>query len=130
MLFHKLIGWHDRHHHHAARVFRRVSRKLALDDHQQLKFDNLQIGWNRARANLQQIRNERNEMLEAVFAAPTINQEEVLRMAKIPQLSLNEEMPGVIELYSDFHTCLNQAQREQLLMLWQKYHQHRQGCRH
>lgn len=131
MLLHKLIGWHHRHHHHhSARVFRRIRRKLDLDDCQQAKFAKLQIAWNKARANLQQIRSERDEMLEAIIAVPTINQDELLRMAKIPQLSLNEEMPGVIESYSDFHTSLNQAQREQLLTLWQKHRQHRQICRH
>ncbi|MDH5447149.1 MAG: hypothetical protein OEY52_16490 [Gammaproteobacteria bacterium] len=128
MLFHKLIGWHHRHHH-TGRIFRRISRKLTLDEYQQVKFENLQIAWNRARTNLQKIRSERDEMLESMLNAPTINQDEILRVVNIPQLSLNEEMPSVIELYSDFHTSLNQSQREQLLMLWHKYQQKWQGCR-
>lgn len=130
MIFHRLIGWRCRHHQpHTARVFRRIGRTLGLDARQQIKFETLQIAWHRAQVNLRQIRNERDEMLEAVIAAPTISQDEVLRMAKIPQLSFNEEMPAVIGLYSDFHASLNLAQREQLLRLWQKYRLHRQCCR-
>jgi len=128
MLLHRLIGWRHRHHH-ATRAFRRISRKLGLDDRQQAKFDNLQIAWNQARANWQQISRERDEMLEAVLAAPTIDQDQALQMAKIPQMSFNEEMPRVIEVYSNFHSSLDQTQREQLLELWQKYQQHRQLCR-
>lgn len=129
MLLNKFIGCRTRYHP-SAWVFRRISRKLSLDDRQQAKFDNLLIAWNRARSNLQQIRSERDEMLEAIMTAPTINQQEVLRMAKIPQLSLDEEMPRVVELYSDFHSSLNQTQREQLLSLWQKRRQYRALCQH
>lgn len=131
MLLHKLMNWHHRHHcHHSNRIFRHISRKLELDYSQQAKFDNVQIAWNKVRANLQQIRSERDEMLETMFTAPTLNQDEVLNMAKIPQLSFNEEVPRVIEVYSDFHSSLKPQQREQLLSLWQKYRQPRWACQH
>lgn len=128
MLFHRLIGWCHRHHH-TAHAFRRIGRKLALDGQQQAKFERLQMAWKQAQDNLQQIRRDRDEILEAVLAAPIIDQEQILRMTKIPQLSFNEEAPRVIEVYSNFHSSLNQAQREQLLKLWQKYQRHRQPCR-
>ena len=128
MLLHRLIGWRHRHHH-GGHAFRRISRKLGLDHQQQAKFERLQMAWKQAHDNLQQIRQERDEMLGAVLAAPSIDQEQILRMTKIPQLSFNEEAPRVIEIYSDFHSSLNQAQREQLLKLWQKYQQHRHFCR-
>lgn len=130
MLFRKLIGWHHRHHNHSNCLARRISRKLDLDARQQAKFENLQIAWNSARADWQQIRSERDDMLASVITAPTINADEVLRMAQIPLLSFNEEMPRVIEMYSEFHASLNQAQREQLLSIWQKRRQHLQVCRH
>ena len=128
MLLHRLIGWRHRHHH-AGRAFQRIGRKLALDSQQQAKFDRLQMAWRQAQDNLQQIHRERDEMLEAVLATATIDQEQILRMAKIPHLSFNDEAPRVIEVYSDFHNSLNQEQREQLLRLWQKYQQYRHLCR-
>jgi len=131
MLLQKISAWHQRHHQncYSACLFRRISRKLELDTLQQAKFENLQIAWNKTRASLQQIHHERDDMLAAVILAPAIDQDELMRMAQIPQLSFNEEMPWLVEIYSDFHSSLSQDQREKLHGLWKKRRQ-RLLCRH
>lgn len=116
---------HNRHHHTGReKVLHKLGKKLKLDTQQQARLSSLQSTWMKARAEIEQVRTDRNEMLEAMLYSPTLDQEDTQQLIRIPHLALDEHLPDMVESFRLFHASLNDDQRVQLVSFWQKYQQY------
>lgn len=114
---------HQCHHHSAdERFIHHMGQKLELDLQQQAYFISWQASFKKARNEVQQIRQDQNEMLEASLSLPVLDKEETQRLMQIPRLAFDEQLPLVVSAFVEFHASLTDEQRKQLAVLWSDYH--------
>jgi hypothetical protein len=130
----KILSFNQRNHHfhhHSAeeRFIHRLEKTLDLDLQQQACFITWQTSFKKASNEVQQIRQDQNEMLEASLSLPVLDKQETQRLMQIPRLAMDEQLPLVVSAFVDFHESLTDEQREQLGVMWKHYHQNNShGC--
>lgn len=100
---------------------RRLSKKLQLDDEQQVKLTILQSSVNTAREDVTKLRQERHSLIGELLAENGFNRDEALRIMNAPAQELCEHTDHLLDSLSQFFASLDSVQRERLRLLWLKH---------
>lgn len=111
-------------------VARRISKKLQLNEPQQVKLSSLQNAIFSSQSYVADIQKDRSTMLEEIFSVDGFNRDSALHYLNIPRLAFEEQAPAVIDSLGEFYQCLNHQQREQFRSMLQKHHQQKRCCWH
>jgi hypothetical protein len=103
-------------------MWRRVSRKLDLDESQRQCLTGVQQRMQDLRAGFQQARDRHRDALWALLSAERFNRDEALRLLRVPAAVAAETAPALVAAFGDFYDGLNAAQRTRLRELLTRRH--------
>ena len=109
---------------------RRLTKKLRLNEPQQIKLSSLQNTIASSQSYVANIQNDQNTMLDEIFSDNGFDRESALHYLNIPRLAFEEQVPAVVDSIGEFYQCLNQQQQEQFRSMLQKHHQQQRRCWH
>ena len=117
-------------HHHGRRqglisrwMMRRLTKRLNLSSQQSEKFIYLSNTMHSTHTNINDMRAQRDKLLEPLLQAEQLDRDTALRILRLPQQEFNEHTSDIVNAFGDFYDELQPAQREKLLQLWKKNHQ-------
>ena len=120
-----------RHHHdpedRAQWMQDKVTKKLELNDTQQLKLKQLSDEMMAARMAMKQQFGDSREQLLVLIEQPTLDQQQIFNLIQSHTQAFNETAPGIVAALGDFYDDLNAEQQAQIREFMQE---HRGSDRH
>lgn len=120
-----------RHHHdpeeRAQWMQNKVTKKLELNDTQQLQLKQVSDEMMDARQSMKQQFGDSREQLLGLFEQPTLDQAQILNLLQSHTQAFNERAPGIVAAVGEFYDGLNPDQQAEIREFM---HEHRDSERY
>ncbi|MBC85725.1 MAG: hypothetical protein CL677_00990 [Bdellovibrionaceae bacterium] len=108
----------------SARIQKKVTNKLELNETQAAEFKKVADALVAARQNLRSDRAELYEKTEVLLASENLSPDQILQLVNPKIEQVQKEVPKIAELLANFHKTLNPEQRKKLVKFVAKVKKH------